>query len=102
MDLNRLSSALLTAARADVPSDRVPYAFEKRVMARLPGRPSLDHLALWSRGLWRAAFACLAVMMLFGAWSAVAPTPKAAPPDLSQQFENTVLAVADQDQTILQ
>ena len=35
MNLDNLHNKLITAARATPADDRVPYAFEKRVMARL-------------------------------------------------------------------
>jgi hypothetical protein len=104
MDLTGLYRELIAAARANAPSDRVPYAFEKRILARLQAQPRLDDWALWARALWRAAAACVAIMLLLGAWSLLGP---AAPPpssdapagDLSQQLENTLLAAVDQDQT---
>ena len=39
MNLAELERKLIAAARANPPSDRVPYAFEKRIMARLAARP---------------------------------------------------------------
>jgi hypothetical protein len=49
----------------EIPSDeRVPYAFEKRIMAHLRAAPEVDVMALWARGLWRAAAPCLAVMVV--------------------------------------
>ena len=97
MNLAQLTSKLIGAARATPPSDRVPYAFEKRIMARLIARPALDAWALWSRALWRAAAPCAVIMLLLSAWSLVAPTVSAPTSDLSQEFENTVLAAVDQD-----
>ena len=38
MNLAELERKLIAAARANPPSDRVPYAFEKRIMARLAAR----------------------------------------------------------------
>jgi hypothetical protein len=98
MNLVELQQKLLAAARSNPPSERVPYAFEKRIMARLTALPLPDGWALWSRALWRAAAPCVAVMLLLGAWSLF--TPPASPPanDLSQDLENTLLAAADQDQ----
>jgi hypothetical protein len=37
MQLDSLKQKLIAAARQDAPSDRVPFAFEKRIMARLAG-----------------------------------------------------------------
>ena len=99
MNLAELERKLIAAARANPPSDRVPYAFEKRIMASLAARPIADDWALWARALWRAAAPCVAIMLLLGAWSLF--HPQASPPasDLSQDLENTLLAAVDQDQT---
>src|SRR5437762_873710 len=98
MDLAKLKQTLIGAARSNPPSDRVPHAFEKRVMHLLRARPALDEWAFWSRALWRAAVACLAAVILLGFISFLAPgsNPSGAN-DLSQDFENTMLAAVDQD-----
>jgi hypothetical protein len=98
MKLDELHQKLIAAARANPPSDHVPFAFEKRIMARLPARLVPDEWALWSHALWRAAALCVAVMLLFTAWTFVAPTSAAPASDLSQEFENTLLAAVGQDQ----
>ncbi|HAB19816.1 MAG TPA: hypothetical protein PLX89_13960 [Verrucomicrobiota bacterium] len=68
MKLDSLLNTLLTAARQETPSDRVPYAFEHRVMARLRESSPVDSLAAWTAGLWRAAFPSLAIAgLLVGA-----------------------------------
>jgi hypothetical protein len=100
MNLAELEQKLVAAARANPPSDRVPYAFEKRIMARLASRPIVDDWALWARALWRAAAPCVAIMLLLGAWSFFAPPNSVPASDLSQQLEQTLLAAVDQDQTI--
>ena len=90
---------LIAAARANPPSDRVPYAFEKRVMARLAAPPLVaDAWALWARALWRAAASCAAIMLALGAWSWLAPESTASANDLSEELEQTLLAAVDQDQ----
>lgn len=68
MNLDNLQNKLITAARATPADDRVPYAFEKRVMARLAEGVRVDLLGAWSAALWRGALACLVVTMLSGAW----------------------------------
>ena len=101
MDLAKLKQKLINAARSHPPSDRVPYAFEKRVMQLLRSQPVLDEWALWSQALWRAAVACLALVTLLGFISFLTPagnSPSAN--DLSQDFENTMLAAVDQDTEI--
>jgi len=106
MNLAELEQKLVAAARANPPGDRVPFASEKRIMARLAARPVLDGWALWARALWRAAAPCAAIMLLLGAWSLFAPpspaplTPAPAKTayDLSQELEQTLLATVDPDQ----
>ena len=68
MNLDNLQNKLITAARATPPNDHVPYAFEKRVMARLIEGVRVDLLGAWSAALWRGALAGLVVTMLSGAW----------------------------------
>ena len=68
MNLENLQNKLIMAARATPPSDHVPYAFEKRIMARLAEGVRVDLLGAWSAALWRGAMACLVVTMLSGAW----------------------------------
>ena len=94
-----LQKKLIAAARANPPGDGVPYAFEKRVIALLAGRVgAADRLAWWVRGLWRAAIPCVAVALLLGVWVFFNPAAPAgnATTDLSQNFENTLLASMDQ------
>ena len=98
MNLVELERKLIAAARLNPPSERVPYAFEKRIMARLAARPVVDGWALWGRALWRAAAPCVAIMLLLGAWSLFVTRSSAPGSDLSQQLEQTLLAAADQDQ----
>ena len=98
MNLAELHNKLIDAARANPPSDRVPYAFEKRIMARLATQPVVDDWAMWARALWRAAAPCVAIMLLLGAWSFFARSSAPAS-DLSQDLEQTLLAAADQDQS---
>jgi hypothetical protein len=97
MNLPELHRKLIAAARANPPGDGVPYAFEKRIMARLRERP-LDSWALWAGALLRATVPCLAIMLLLSAWSVFVPGDKTTSSDLSQEMENTVLAAADQEQ----
>jgi hypothetical protein len=97
MNITELQKKLLAAARANPPGDQVPYAFEKRVTALLAARAATDPLALWVRGLWRAAVSCVAVALLLGAWAFFNPATSSKADDLSQNFENTLLASVDQN-----
>ncbi|MEO6036238.1 MAG: hypothetical protein ABIQ35_13360 [Verrucomicrobiota bacterium] len=93
MNLQKLQEKLLAAARLNAPSEQVPFAFEKRIMAHLT-RPLADAWSFWGRSLWRAAAACVVAMALLGGWSFRAtPNEKI---DLGQDFENTVFAALDE------
>ena len=96
MNIAQLQEKLMAAARANVPDKRVPYAFEKRVTALLAARAVPDPLAWWGHGLWRAAASCVAIALLLGAWILCNREPNPAGSDLSQNFENTLLASVDQ------
>jgi len=100
MNLAQLERKLIAAARANPPSERVPYAFEKRILARLAAQPMLDSWELWGRALWRASAPCIAIMLLLGAWALFAPQHGGPTNDLSQQLEQTLLAAVDQEQHI--
>jgi len=47
--------------------------------------------------LWFAAAPCVAVMLLLSAWSFFGQPANPTSSDLSQEFENTVLAAVDQE-----
>ena len=99
MNLAELHKKLIAAARARRPADDVPYTFEKRIMARLMSQPAVDAWMVWSRGLWRAVAPCVGVMLLFAAWNFLTPVqpPAKGAGNLSQDFENTMFAAVDQD-----
>lgn len=96
MNLADLQKKLIAAARNDSSSDAVPFAFEKRIMALIMSKPVPDVLAFWTRALWRSAVSCVAVMLLLGAISFFTPGANTSSGDLSQDFENTLLAAVDQ------
>jgi hypothetical protein len=95
MNLAELEKKLIAAARLNPPHDGVPYAFEKRISALIVARAA-DHLGFWTRGLWRAAVSCVAVAVVCGAFSLFMPEVADNGNDLSQDFENTLLASVDQ------
>ncbi len=97
MNLDELQRKLIAAARENPPSDGVPYAFERRIMARLVTPALVDHWAHWARALWRGAAACVTITLIFSAWSYYSSNPSSNATDLTQQFENTLIAAADQD-----
>jgi len=100
MNVDNLKQKLIAAARAAQPNDRVPYAFEKRVMARL-AEARADLLGAWSHALWRAAISCVAIMLLVGAWSFLSDgsmddvVGDNSSRDFAQEFEQTLLVSAD-------
>lgn len=96
MNLPELERKLLAAARANPPSEAVPYAFEQRVLARLRERPRYDASAFWARSLWRAALSGLAVVMMLCAFTWLAPAGE-NPESLGQAMEATVLAPVHAD-----
>ncbi|HEX7653275.1 MAG TPA: hypothetical protein VF607_07195 [Verrucomicrobiae bacterium] len=97
MNVAKLQAKLTAAARLQKPDDRVPYAFEKRITALLAQRKAPSLQMLWARGLWRAALACIAVAVVAGTVAFLVPKQHDPSNDLSQEFENTLLASADLD-----
>jgi hypothetical protein len=96
MNTSDLQTKLMEAARKEPRQDQVPYAFEKRIMARLAGLAPLNSWALWGRPLWRAALSCVAITLLCGIWS-MATAPKGDNSDsFAQAFERAVFASSDQ------
>lgn len=108
MNLDHLQKKLLAAAKANPPTDRVPLAFEKRVLAHLNAKPVMDVATLWSRALWRATVPCLALTLVLaglalyptGNSSSITAPTIAATEDLTTAFEQTLLASSDQYITI--
>jgi hypothetical protein len=90
MNLNAIQAKLLEAARNHPPSDQVPYAFEKRIMAQLAAaaRPA-DPVAFWTRMLWRAAVSSVAIMLVASAWIAFAAPSSSS--SLSDDLQTTTV-----------
>jgi anti-sigma-K factor RskA len=99
MNIAGLQQKLTATARRQASDDRVPYAFEKRIMALIASRVADSGRVLWTRGLWRAAVFCLALAAVCGAVSFFTPATSENTNDLSQEFENTLLASVDQADT---
>ena len=61
---------LLTQTREIPTNDRVPYAFEKRIMAHIKEAPAAaaNLWELWGHSLWRAVVPCLGVMVFVAVW----------------------------------
>ncbi len=92
MNLTELQQKLIAVARANPPDDRVPYAFERRVMARLTRPPAPDEWTLWARMLWRAAAPCLGVMILVSAFALATGSWRGSEAPLGESLETTVCA----------
>jgi hypothetical protein len=93
MNQSELHDKLITAARAIPADDRVPHAFEKRIMALLAGKAVEDPWELWGRALSRAAVCCVIFMLMLaaGAWF----LPANNPDTLSQEVQKTLFAAVD-------
>lgn len=104
MNVEPLRQKLLATARAHLPGDRVPYAFAKRILARVPARSAPDGWAMWARALWRAAAPCVVLTLLLGLGSLLGPHADSASTGLSeseafaQQFEQTMLAAVNESE----
>ena len=93
MNLNTLQNKLVAAARRMPFDERVPLAFEKRVMAHLTAAPRAGELQWWGRTLWYGAGACAAVALAMSVWSFV---PADSADGIFDQLEQTVLASANE------
>ena len=88
------TSKFLMLARALRTDERVPYAFEKRIMANLRNGKA-DLWMAWSGTMWRAAFSCLVISALTGAAVTFSNTSQAEL--FASDLERTVLAPVDVD-----
>jgi hypothetical protein len=61
---------LLAETREIPENDRVPYAFEKRIMAHIKEAPAAlaDVWSAWAQSLWKAVVPCLAVLVMVAVW----------------------------------
>ena len=94
MNIESLLKQLFLNARQTVPSDRVPYAFEQRVMARIRELRPPDRLTIWTVGLWRAALSSVAVALVLVGANAFAPY-EVMDGSAVDQLEAAVVASAD-------
>jgi hypothetical protein len=87
----------ISAARSINTNERVPYAFEKRIMANLLGAKPVDLWNAYAGIMWRAALSCLLITAITGAAVKFADPSRA---DLfASDLERTVLAPVDVDDT---
>jgi hypothetical protein len=84
-------------ARETPRDERVPYTFEKRVMANLSTPLAADPLSQWTSALWRAVAPCAAITVIaafvsFSQATEKTPTSRTeAGADLDAALENAVL-----------
>ena len=71
--IDTILDEMLAKTREMPADDRVPYAFEKRIMTHIKEAPetSANLWELWGHSLWRAVVPCLAVMVLVAVWMKV-------------------------------
>ena len=93
--MTKSTSKFLMLARALKADERVPYAFEKRIMANLRSVKAADLWTAWSGTMWRAAFSCLLISALTGAAVTFSSTSQAEL--FASDLERTVLAPVDVD-----
>lgn len=95
MNLPDLHHRLLEAARIDRPSEAVPYAFEKRVMALLTSASArVDPWTALLRPLWCGAAACAALALMLQLGLHPFPADPAEDGAFSNGVEETLLAPA--------
>ena len=106
MNLSELHSKLIAAARANPPDDRVPYAFEQRIMARITGKTAVDPWGFLGRAFSRAAVCCVVFMLVAAASSFFLPGASlfasASDKTFSQDVEQTLFAAVDSNNAELQ
>jgi hypothetical protein len=90
MNTLELQKKLFAAARSTPPRNDVPYAFEKRIMARIAKEALVDVWTLWGRLLWRAAAPCVALMLALTVWAMVSSQ------SASRNTDNLAVALEDQ------
>lgn len=92
MNTAELQKKIILAARKAIPSDAVPYAFEKRIVARLKREAIVDIWTVWSVRLWRAAGPCVAIMLAMSLWAVFSNDRRISAENLASDLEQAVLA----------
>ena len=90
----RLTPEEFVKLARELPRDeRVPYAFEKRVMAHVGQIPAPDLLAMWTRALWRAVAPCFGIMLIAAAVSFTQSNDSST--DIGTELDNAVMTLPD-------
>ncbi|MBI2948752.1 MAG: hypothetical protein HYY23_14025 [Verrucomicrobia bacterium] len=93
MNTLELQKKLFAAARSTPPREDVPYAFEKRIMARITKEALVDVWSLWGRLLWRAAAPCVGLTLALTVWAMLSSHSANGNTDnLAVALENQVMA----------
>ena len=92
MKIEVLRQRLLDVARRHLPGDTVPYAFEKRVLARLAARVSFDPWWVWNRALWRCAAPCVALTLLLGVFTWYGQSEVSTADNFAAELETAICA----------
>lgn len=82
----------LQLARALPADEHTPYAFEKRIIARLGAAPIADTFSIWAHVLWRAMAPCLGIMLVAVAVSLALHTADLTAENDGPDLESTVFA----------
>ena len=69
--IEQFEKRLLAAGREAPVDDSVPFAFEKRVMARIRQLRPVDAWSAWGAALWRGLAPCLGIVVVVVAWNAL-------------------------------
>lgn len=96
MNSDLLLNKLIKAAKSSPPSDSVPYAFEKRIMAKIMSSPVYETTLLWSQILWKAAKPCIVIMIIVCLWAFLADSQLGLIDNPEEAFETAVLAGLNQ------
>lgn len=95
MNIAKLQDKLVAAARQTPLDDRVPYAFEQRIMAHVRRPLASDRWTIWSRWMWQAAVPCLGLTAVLCALALSSGAQNTTRPPLNEQFETAVYAAVD-------
>ena len=101
--IDAILDKMLAKTREMPADDRVPYAFEKRIMVHIKEAPeaSANLWELLGHSLWRAVVPCLAVMVLVAVWmkapgeTAGTTSPKAEVSIVDEGLESLVIHAID-------
>jgi hypothetical protein len=100
MNIENLRQKLLNAGRQAPTSDRVPLAFERRIMARIGHAIPLDPWIFWNRILWRFAGPCVALTLLAGAFNWFGQPETAETENFFQDLETVLYAPLNTTQDV--